>query len=352
MECRKKLRKLAILVSLIICAIGYCFAEDSNICIFPRNREIEQYLTTYFVSSDRIKSCNLDINNELLRTGDKRLLEYISKSSQADILIFPIIEEISSFNYLTLYVFKDGTFNKIYESLDNKQKTFGNDILLGIYSLFRDDRCGLIKLEGFSAGTSVYVDGQPVSFLDNCLLLSEGSHTLDFRSLGYTSEQKVVDVVPDEVSSLTIKLQQPIYNDITIDSNPSATVFLDGKEIGTTPFVIKEYSIPLILRFRADGYSDQVVSITQPTKKYSLTLKPTQMAEVELFKKRQNKFYGAFTRTLLLFGGMAATRASNRFNPRGQKVVNYVFYGAIGLSLVDLGIDLYRYFNGIKNISP
>ena len=318
----------------------------------PENKKIEQYLTRFFVSKDDISSYTPTFKAELLRTGDEKLLEYVYSLHPADMYIIPLVQDLSGVKYLSLHIYKDGEFKTIFEAVDNKNLSFEPEVLLKLAPYFTDTKYSLVKLEDFVSGTYVQVDGKKVTMVDNCLLIAEGEHNIQFSSVGYTSENRNVNLEADTINPMSVILQMPVYHNIEIESFPAAEVLIDGEFVGNTPLVIDEYSIPLTLRLQAEGYSDRVISVTEPRNKISVNLRTVSMEQIDLFKKTQNKFYWSFTRTLLLFGAMAGTRASERFTKSAQKGINYGFYGAIGLSLVDMGFKLYKYFNGIKNIVP
>lgn len=324
---------------------------DKTVCVIPSNTEIEHYLGM-FLDKDKIKQGNVDFDIELLSTGDTRLMEYVSSTNSADIYVIPLVRSASGFNHLTLYVYDGSEARKIYERVDQKSSSFSVDIVLELYKYFTDRRYSLLQFENLVPGTTIYLDNKTPGSVDSAILVPEGEHKVRLSSLGYVSWEDTVNYAPDTLNKLEITLERPVYTSLVIESEPQANVFIDGVLMGQTPYEVKEYTVPLIFRLQAEGYTDRVVSVSAPSNKVNVKMKTIAMGDIDAFKKVQNKFYWSFTRTLLLFGGLAATKASGGFNSNTQKAINYGFYGAIGLSAIEMGYRLYKYFNSVRNISP
>ncbi len=332
---------------------------DKRVCVLPSNTEIEHYLSLFIppekiVKGDveRIRQVNANFDVEMLSSGDLRLMEFVSATNSADIYVIPLVRSASGFNHLTLYVYDGGTIEKVYEAIDYQDSTFKVDIVLDLYKYFTETRYSLLKFEDLVPGTSIYLDGRIPRSVEGAVLVPEGEHRIRLSSLGYVDWQDDVSYEPDTVNTIRITLDKPVYSALTITSPQDAEVFIDGVKVGNTPYVVENYSVPFIFRLHADGYTDRVVSVSNPTDHVNVNLVTIEMGEVDEFKKMQNRFYWSFTRTLLLFGGMAATRAVSGFNTSTQNAVNYGFYGAIAASAIEMGYRLYKYYNGVKNIAP
>lgn len=71
--------------------------------------------------------------------------------------------------------------------------------------------------------------------------LADGIYVVEAKKAGYRSQKLSVQLVKQEQKAVTIPALEPIYGILNINYKPSgAEVWLDGKQIGTTPDIFKD----------------------------------------------------------------------------------------------------------------
>ena len=99
-----------------------------------------------------------------------------------------------------------------------------------------DAMAGNIYLDTTPANAEVYLDqvymgSSPINLTN----IRVGAHQLKVKVEGYADEEQQIEVMPDKVSSLTIKMKKIFM--VTINSTPgNAQVIINNQNIGQTPF--------------------------------------------------------------------------------------------------------------------
>ena len=97
-------------------------------------------------------------------------------------------------------------------------------------------KTGSISVKSKPTGARIYLDGKEVGTTPDILeSVASGSHEVEVRKDGYDVSSKSVKVETDKKKSVALELQINTGS-ISIKSEPvEARIFLDGKEVGTTP---------------------------------------------------------------------------------------------------------------------
>jgi hypothetical protein len=98
----------------------------------------------------------------------------------------------------------------------------------------------------------------PITIAD----LTPGIHSVIVKMEGYENWSENIDIKPNEEYAFTAVLRK-LTGSISIKSNPSkAKIYLDSKEVGTTPNTLKAIDIgPHEFEIRSDGYTSWMESI-------------------------------------------------------------------------------------------
>ncbi len=280
-------------------------------------------------------------------SGDVQLLEYICFENNADMILIPVISNLQGFNHMAIYGYEYGgkEMKLVYESISNDSNRFTIRAVLELAKLFKDETPAILRLDNLVTGATVMVDSREVPVLDSYILTTEGEHTISVVAQGYVGRAFTTTLAGGEVSSLNATMLQMHFEALSINSSPSAQVIVDGSVVGETPMVMDLYSVPLNLRLTAEGYSDSNISILGRTNGIDVELKPEWMANKDLLKEQKDGFYGAFARSLLIFGAKIALRSFNDGSNSVLSALDIATNAAIAISVTDmLGwlIDYYR----------
>ncbi len=345
--------KKFILIFVLIFIFSFMTFADGKICLIPDNNRIFDLIQGYF-SDEKVELIKADfsVSEDSLLSGDKRLFEYIKSKTNSDLIFIPLTETLSGFTHKRFFVYEDDSLHKIYESLDSKEVLFNSDIIIHLLPYITEKKLGLLQFESIQPGTSVYIDSEPVKLYNDGILLTEGKHTFYFRSDKFLSEVFEINIEGNLINSVYPEYEIAEYHNLSVNCPVEAEVYNDGILLGNTPLKIESYTLPLILRFHSDGYSDRVVSIDEPVDSVDVNLNILEFSDPESFKKNQNSFYRSFMRSLALFGAVAFVRGSFIFDSEQSKTAEKILDAGIVLSLVDVGFDLFKYYKSIKNIAP
>ena len=294
------------------------------------------------------------VDKDALVSGDKMLLRYMCLQSSADIILIPIISRLGDFNQLSLYRYSYASdeFSLIFERLSTDSERFTESSVLRFAPSFIEGRPVLIRLDNLVDGAYVTIDDKDVAVLDNFVFTTSGKHLLEIGALGHSTRLISINAISDAIISIDARLSSVVYSDLRIESNPSATVKVNGIELGQTPIVLESYSLPLTLRFEKENYMGKSVGLTENTNKISIDLKPEWMANQDLLKKSKDRFYWSFARTILLFGSKLALGLFNDGNNKIISSMNIAFNGLLTVSIVDAVGCLVDYFRQTEYISP
>ena len=405
-----------ILMMTILIMLGFSvYAESFNVLVYPSNTETERYITAFFpqVTADNAKKSlvlerlqrktdkelgealaksyktedEAKVNEakeayenravaledepffdlvlceqpkeaydiKALESGDVALLDMICRANEADLLIMPVISDIQSFRHLCLYVYQRGSdkLELVFEQIVSRDSAyFPVESAMRLGQILCNEPMAVLHLDRMVDGSEVSVDGRIVNAVDNYILSEAGRHIIGLEATGYIEKSVSIDLPADTVSEIDASLHALLYGNLRIESDPVADVLIGGVKMGSTPLVVESYSVPTSIRLSHEGYSDAVIGLTKKRDSISVSLKPAWMADEDILKKNKDDFYGAFARSLLIFGAKIVTRTLNNGDNRFLSVLDIAAGGALTVSIVDMVGCLIDYYRQTEYISP
>lgn len=287
-------------------------------------------------------------------SGDELYLQYICETANADLILIPVVSMIQNFHHLVLYSYQYGDtgFVKQYENLALDTDSFDATVALDLASVFYDEGCSLVYLEGFLPGSTFQVDGTQTTVHDGYAVITEGQHELTLSCMGCEEKTVSLEIGSHETISMDASLKQITLGGLSISTSPMADVFVDGKTVGSTPLVLNDYHLPLTLTLKAEGYQTQTVSLKQRTEAISIDLKPSWLADSALQKDAKNEFYSDFARSLILFGAKIALGAFHDGTNKFFSSLDMIANGALTVSVIDLVGSLIGYYRHSVYVTP
>ncbi len=321
-----------------------CFAESINVCIYPANKTVSDYLlntvktvpyseelagkigeqrqrTDKLKLEDNLHKAYLSENESSIEKSRKALEEYKYEGSEEDF-------EIVIRSYL-------GNMDEKYlqdkEFLSYICRTTESDVLI-INETVNLDSLSMRTIRIYSA-------------LNNDI--TEISTKLSSESDLFTAEElKAISIFfnaeTEEKESTEIKT---VEKPLTVRSNVPSSVKLAGIYEGETPFTFTSYTLPMVLNVSAEGYSDRYVYITEETEEINAVLKPQWMEDREIYSKVKERFYYSFAGALLSVGVQALV---NSLIPSNSSIKPYAQSISGALSVISIGNFIYNvidYYN-------
>lgn len=154
---------------------------------------------------------------------------------------------------------------------------------------------------------------------------------------GYKPHVTSVSLGVDQQHAMTVKLE-PELGTLDLRSRPAASVYIDGKNLGQTPLVLKRLAVPQTVSLRAPGYRSHEQTLTPSASK-------TRVLDVDLLTERAARIAEAkpvFTNSLgirlRLFSPGKLQMGARRSDPgqRANEVIREV--------------ELSRYFYAAENL--
>lgn len=123
------------------------------------------------------------------------------------------------------------------------------------------------------AGAEVYVDGQLVGHTPCRVKILTGLRNIEIIKKGFVTYTDKIELTEGETMNLDIELSNLLP--ITIASTPNATVQVNGKSKGKTPYSMSVPAGKYKLELSAKGYYNlkKTVNVNEPDKVYSYRLK-------------------------------------------------------------------------------
>lgn len=319
---------------------------EENTLDFAENDEIKVSLTSF-------NDTSIDMNN-VITSNDLLTLDYISSSSNANLILIPLISEVGGFKHLALYSYSaaEKSLELLYEEISQSSSEFSLQVLLKLNGLFSDASVSVLTFDGIIQGSSIYIDDTLVSLVDSSIVLCAGSHTIDVQLDDYEAKHLKTELQANTVSTIFVQMNKVVYGSLEVKSVPNATVSSDGKMLGITPYAISDYTLPLMLNFSADGYVNKTISINEEKKSIIVELKPSWMNDEESFEKARTSFYNSFARSLLIFGLKIVSKSFSSNSSDFWMTTDTICTGALFLSLTDLAGNLIDYYKYSEYISP
>ena len=275
-----KRKVLAILLCLGIFASQTAFSQDYNVLIYPQNAQISSYIQAFFTSKPADSLSKTDIsqvsyekelkaNGEALTkayaTEDKSKIEaaqekysstelqtldevesfdvkivsfsdssiditnaisdndlltfdYIASSSNANLIIMPVSEQLSGFTLQSVYVYNraEKSVKLIFEELTQTGSSYSLNGLLALAKLFDESKTAVLTFDGLVQGSQVLVDGVEVSLYEDTCILTAGTHTFDISLNGYETKHLRSQLQANSVSTMYVEMEPIVYNNLLV----------------------------------------------------------------------------------------------------------------------------------------
>jgi len=126
----------------------------------------------------------------------------------------------------------------------------------GVLTKIKDQKFGALEIKSTPEGATVYIDDKKAGKTPyKKEKISFGEHKVKLLKEGYKAVIEIVTIDTEKLRSISIKMEKPV-GIIEIKGGPEgARVFLDSKEKGTLPLLLKD--IPAgkhLLEIKEDGY--------------------------------------------------------------------------------------------------
>lgn len=132
---------------------------------------------------------------------------------------------------------------------------------------------GTLIVNSTPVGAEIFVDDKLVGNTPGTIRVLVGQRNVSVKRTGYNTENRTVNIKEDETARVELKLNDIIP--ITISSTPNATLYIDGKQVGKTPWSDKVIAGEHEIRLQALRFYDfeKTIKVGEPYKKYSFKLK-------------------------------------------------------------------------------
>lgn len=344
----KKALSVLFLILVSLCV----WASDYNVLIYPSNTEISHYIEKWFptVSKDVESAENVPVRynrseasnaGEALTTAWKGTDESAIKKAQEKLekakesLIDDSVYNVKIVSYSGSVTGEDAA------NLDPKVLSYlcrkSNADLLIIPAQKRIDDLYMLTIDIWSEYLQkterVYFEIRQNSELysESCIL-AIAPYFLNEKQIASFSIEK--EVTPKETVS-----------SFKLDSDVPAKVWLNDKEAGITPLTLENVPIPSLVRLSAEGYSDSSMYIDGKKTEEKVSMKPAWMDDSGFYKETRKKFYTDFALVLGAFGLKVAVRGIDFSNQVFQTGANYISTGLIAATLVNLVYGLFNYYS-------
>ena len=132
---------------------------------------------------------------------------------------------------------------------------------------------GTLIVSSNPVGAEVFIDGQYKGVTPNSFRELVGVHVVSIRHTGYNSVEHTVELDERNSSKMDVKLDNIIP--ITITSTPIATLYVDGTDVGKTPWSKTVTAGQHVIKLRMPGFYDleKKIEVDEPYKKYDYKLR-------------------------------------------------------------------------------
>jgi len=200
--------------------------------------------------------------------------------------------------------------------------TNSNDEVLRDYIM--EVQPAALEIIASPAGGDLSVNGKLVRPSSPISLSPERQHVIRYQKKGYIPENFSVVLAPGEKKSVKLELSVE-KGQTTIRSNPSATLVVNGREVGVTPQILELQTVEHSVRLVLPGYREQTIRFT-PDADFPLLIEKTLQPETEarMAEAKQQVSNSAGIKMLLFKpGGVRFTMGSPASEP-GQRANEFL----------------------------
>ncbi len=132
---------------------------------------------------------------------------------------------------------------------------------------------GTLIVNSTPVGAEIFVDDKLVGNTPGTIRVLVGQRNVSVKRTGYNTENRNVTIKEDETARVELKLNDIIP--ITITSTPNATLYIDGKQVGKTPWSDKVIAGEHKIKLQASSFYEleKIVKVNESYKKYSFKLR-------------------------------------------------------------------------------
>lgn len=328
------------------------WASDYNVLIYPSNTELSHYVEKWFtkVSSTVPAAANVSVRynrssvanaGEALTTALKTNNEESVKKAQEELkkaeetFIDDSVYNVRIVNYSGPATGEDAT------ELDIKVLSYicrqANADILIIPGQEKIDDLYILSIdvwsEAFQKADRVYME-----IRQNSELYSESS--IQALAPYFLDQEQLASftIKEEEVPSVTV----PSFS---LTSDVPAKVWVNETNVGSTPITLENTVVPSIVRLTADGYSDTSFYIDGKKTSEKVSMKPAWMDDADYYKESRKKFYTDFALVLGAFGLKVAVRSIDFKNQAFRVGAEYTSTGLIAVTLINLVYGLFNYYS-------
>ncbi len=160
---------------------------------------------------------------------------------------------------------------------DRVSITNGNDEVFRDYIM--QIQSSSLEINVSPAHGDLTVNGKSAKPASSIMLPPGMEHFIRYQKKGYISQSSSVVLSPGENKSVRLKLAEE-KGQITIRSNPPATLFLNDREVGMTPQAFELQTVEHTAMLVLSGYREQVVRFT-PDADFPSLIEKTLQTEAE-----------------------------------------------------------------------
>lgn len=332
---------------LFILFTSLCFAGTLNVCLCPASTEIQAYLentvkTVPFSEELSLLIAEVRTQRELVKLEEKLHKAYQSEDSSS---ISKALKDIETYKYEDDgqdFEIKVVSCTASYTEDRNvlKYLCYSNNCEILLFNEFRD--LDSVSMRTVTVYNLLYDEITELSTVISSETETFTAQELDNIGSYFSYSPKYESEAVNEV----------IESQLSILSSVPSDVYIDGKAVGKTPYVLEKYTLPLLITLKAEGYRDQYVSISEETDKVDVILKPQWMGDLSLYKKASDRFYTSFGTMLLSIGLKAALNAVIPSDSSYYRITDTLSSGLIVIfagSMIYNLIDYYNYANYNSN---
>jgi len=179
-----------------------------------------------------------------------------------------------------------------------------------------------VTVKVFPAGGNLTLNGKPIRAAREVSLSPKKRYFLKYTKKGFGSSDKTIELSPGENAKISLELELQLGY-VNLNSNPDASVFIDGKAVGNTPLKLRLPVYKHTLSFLKKGYRTEtrtVMPSTSSPKAVSVTLQTEAAARISSAKPMYKNSIG---QDMILFKPSAIELGAPR-SEKGQRANEFL----------------------------
>ncbi|MCF7914793.1 MAG: PEGA domain-containing protein [Spirochaetaceae bacterium] len=225
-------------------------------------------------------------------------LKLWTEEKDLDCLIQGRIEPLEELLYIEVRAYLRATNQSriIYRDsfFPRESEKLVNDITKALRTFLYGRQWADITMEVEPVTAEVYVDGAAAELDETGTIryLEPGLHSIEVREPGYIAQSVLIDVNAGSTEEVQLLLEKENPQTWLIKSEPSgADVFLESRQVGRTPLLLKEQVPPSSVLISKEGYSDRLYVMEGESTGLTAHLHPTAIDIDAVVENSRNRFY-------------------------------------------------------------